>query len=183
MYEFIYQQSLKRAKHKVWIFSDLQQAEPKNAEECLNISMADYYLLGAPADMIWFLGDCVEGGNRPQLEEMCEMQERAFVKTGIPLCFVAGNHDLDYMRYGDGKEQEVYIPFYEMAKKHKDWFMASSYSDPYFKVSLGEFKIYFFTDHIAADRSWFTTHGIIHGDEKAYPHIELLHKIKDEIKG
>ena len=59
IYEFIYQESLKRAKHKVWIFSDLQQANPQNAEECLNVSMEDYYLLGAPADMIWFLGDCV----------------------------------------------------------------------------------------------------------------------------
>ncbi len=182
MYDYIYHESLKRAKHKVWIFSDLQQENPRNAKECLNASMEDYYLLGAPADMIWFLGDCVEGSNRPQLEEMCEMQEKAFVKTGIPLCFVAGNHDLDYVRVVSEKEKEIYIPFYEMAKKHKDWYMASNYTDPYFKVALGDFKIYFFTDHIAADRSWFTTHGIIRGDKKAYPHIELLQKIKDEMK-
>ena len=183
MHEYIYRESLKRAKHKVWIFSDLQQADPKDTQECLNISMEDYYLLGAPADMIWFLGDCVEGADVSRLEEMCEMQEKAFVKAGIPLCFVAGNHDLDYMRSGNGKEKKAYIPFYEMAKKHKDWYMASSYEDPYFKVPLGDFKIYFFTDHIAADRSWFTSHGLIHGDEQQYPHIELLQKIKDEMEG
>ena len=181
MYDLIYNESLKRAKHKVWIFSDLQQANPQLAKECLEVSMADYYLLGAPADMIWFLGDCVEGDNVAQLTDMCDMLERAFVATGIPLCFVAGNHDLDYMRNSPEKKEKVFIPFYEMAKKHKDWHMASSCSDPYYKVSLGDFKIYFFTDHISSDQSWYTASGCVHRDVAAYPHFERLQKLKDEI--
>lgn len=180
MYNFIYKESLKRAKHKVWIFSDLQQSDPKNAKECLEVSMEDYYSLGAPADMIWFLGDCVEGADKQHLLEMCEMQEKAFVKTGVPLCVVAGNHDLDYARYGD--ESDVIIPIYEMAKKHSDWYMAASHTEPYFKVPLGNFKIYFFTDHIATDKSWDTTCGEIHGDASAYPHIQTLQKIRKEME-
>lgn len=180
MYDFIYQESLKRAKHKVWIFSDLQQSDPKNAKECLEVSMDDYYCLGAPADMIWFLGDCVEGADKQHLLKMCEIQEKAFMKTGIPLCFVAGNHDLDYARFGN--REDAFIPFYEMAKKHRDWYIASSYTDLYFKVPLGDFKIYFFTDHIATDMSWDTTHGEIHGNVSAYPHIQVLQTIKQEME-
>jgi len=182
MYESIYQESQKRAKHKVWIFSDLQQEDPEKARECLSVSMEDYALMGAPADMIWFLGDCVEGDNKAHLEAMCEMQEKAFVQTGLPVCFVAGNHDLDYARSAASKEREVYIPFYEMAKKHKDWYTASSYTEPYFKVPLGDFKIYFFPDHIAEDRSWYTLQGTIHGDESRYPHMERLQSLKTEMQ-
>lgn len=180
IYNFIYQESLKRAKHKIWIFSDLQQSNPENAKECLDVSMKDYYFLGAPADMIWFLGDCVEGCNKEHLLAMCEMQEKVFMETGIPLCYTAGNHDLDYARCGNSGD--VFIPFYEMAKKHSDWYVASSYTDPYFKVSLGDFKIYFFTDHIDANKLWNTTHGEIHGDANAYPHIQALQKIREEME-
>jgi len=181
MYDFIYNESLKRAKHKIWIFSDLQQANPDNAKECMDVCMADFHSMGKPADMIWYLGDCVQGTRRELLKQICDMQEEAFLKAGIPLCFVAGNHDLDCVRHGDENETEVFIPFYEMAKKHKDWYMADSFEEPYFKVPLGDFMIYFFTDHVASDKSWNVTHGIVHGDESAYPYIEKLKKVKDEI--
>ncbi len=182
MRDIIYRESLKRAKHKVWIFSDLQQSNPAYAKECLDICMEDFDLIDAPADMIWFLGDCVEGGDRERLEKMCDMQENAFVKTALPLCFVAGNHDLDYIRYNGRKKENIFVPFYEMAKKHKNWYTASSYSEPYFKVPVGDFQIYFFTDHIAEDGSWYTSHGIVHGDADAYPHKERMKGIVDEMR-
>ena len=43
MYDYIYHESLKRAKHKVWIFSDLQQENPRNAKECLNDPDSVFY--------------------------------------------------------------------------------------------------------------------------------------------
>lgn len=182
MYEYIYRESVKRAKHKIWIFSDLQQAEPKNAKSCLDICMADYASLGEKSDMIWFLGDCVEGTDIKKLDIMCTYLEDAFNKLDIPVCFVAGNHDLDYERYGEGGGDKIYIPFYEVAKRHPDWHMQKDVDEPYYKVTFGDFKFYFFTDHIAKDKAWNTTHGAIHGDASRYPHMEKLKAIKKEIE-
>lgn len=181
MYDYIYQESLKRAKHKIWIFSDLQQSEPDNAQKCLDVCMEDFGHMDKPADMIWFLGDCVEGTDITKLNKMCTSLEEAFEKVNIPVCFVAGNHDLDYERYGEGGKEGVFVPFYETVKKHQNWHFAKSFDEPYFKVPVGNFKVYFFTDHIAPDKAWSTTHGDIHGDKTKYPHIEKLKKVKDEM--
>ncbi len=183
MYEYIYRESLKRAKHKIWIFSDLQQAEPKNAKKCLDTCMKDYIALGEKSDMIWFLGDCVEGTDRKKLDTMCTYLEDAFEKLNIPVCFVAGNHDLDYERYGEGGKDRIYIPFYETAKRHPGWYKQADVDEPYFKVQLGDFKFYFFTDHIAKDKVWNTTHGVIHGEKRRYSNMDKLRKIKEEIEG
>ncbi len=182
MYDYIYRESLKRAKHKIWIFSDLQQSEPENAQKCLDVCMEDFYTMGNPCDMIWFLGDCVEGTDKNKLDKMCNSLENAFEKLNVPVCFVAGNHDLDYERYGEGGKDKVCIPFYETVKKHPTWHFAKTVEDAYFKVGIGNFKIYFFTDHIAPDKSWNTTHGDIHGEKSKYPHIETLKRVKDEIQ-
>ena len=78
MYDYIYRESLKRAKHKIWIFSDLQQSEPENAQKCLDVCMEDFYHMDKSADMIWFLGDCVEGTDITKLNKMCASLEEAF---------------------------------------------------------------------------------------------------------
>lgn len=182
MYNYIYQESLKRAKHKIWILSDLQQANPDYARECLHISMADYENLGQPADMIWYLGDSVEGNNRDHLLKMCDMQEKAFTKTGLPLCYTLGNHDFDYCRSEEHKAQPVFLPFYEMVKAHEGWHTTSHYTEPCFKVPVGDFMVYFFSDHIAEDKSWVVTHGKVHGDAARYPHKETFQKIRREME-
>lgn len=166
MYEAIYQESLKRAKHKVWVLSDLQQSDPALARECMDVCMADFAALGRPADMIWYLGDAVEGSNRTHLDDMCRMQEEAFGRTGLPLCYTPGNHDFDYVR----NTGEYYLPFYETVKAHKGWHTSETLQDTYFRVECGPFAVYFFTDHTAADFAWHTTHGVIHGNKEAYPH-------------
>ncbi|MBQ8637557.1 MAG: metallophosphoesterase [Lachnospiraceae bacterium] len=181
MYDYIYQESLKRAKHKVWILSDLQQRNPVYTRECLEISMEDYYLLGAPADMIWYLGDAVEGDDRNHLLEMCALQEKAFDGTGLPLCYTIGNHDFDYSASAAHRDEPVFIPFYEMVKAHPGWHAAADYTQPFFQVQLGDFSIYFFGDHIAPDKSWRTSHGQIHGDLARYPHGDIYDQIREEI--
>ena len=182
MYDYIYEESLKRAKHKIWILSDLQQGNPDNAKECLDISMSDYEQMGSPADMIWYLGDSVEGRTLSHLEKMCIMQEEAFAKTGLPLCYTTGNHDFDYMKHESQKGEKPRIPFYETVKNHEGWHTAASYTDPYYKLPLGEFMVYFFCDHVAEDKAWWTTHGMIHGNEDAYPYNDLFDKIREEIR-
>ena len=181
MYDYIYEESLKRAKHKIWIMSDLQQGNPDNAKECMDISMADFEQLGSPADMIWYLGDSVEGKTFDHLVKMCAMQEEAFSKTGLPLCYALGNHDLDYMKAESQIGKAPCIPFYEMVKNHKGWYTTASYTDPYFKLPLGDFTVYFFSDHVAEDKEWWTTHGVIHGNKEAYPYHDMFEKIREEM--
>lgn len=182
MYTHIYNESLKRAKHKIWIFSDLQQANPAHAKECLDISMEDFYLMGAPADMIWYLGDSVEGIDKAQLLELSAMQEKAFGGTGLPLCFAMGNHDLDYVRKSPNQDGPVFMAFYETVKRHEGWYTTANYTDPYFKVPLGDFMIYFFSDHVAEDKSWYTSHGKVYDVTDKYPHISTFQKLREEMK-
>lgn len=170
MYSAIYQQSLQRAKHKVWILSDLQQSDPALAQECLDVCMADYETLGDAADMIWYLGDAVEGSNKEHLLSMCRMQEEAFAKTGLPLCYTPGNHDFDYACNHRG--EAPFVPFHETVNNRSGWHTTKTLGDRYFKVPLGNFTVYFLCDHIAPDTSWHTTHGVVHGNKDAYPYTD-----------
>lgn len=176
MLDYIYEESLRRAKHKIWIFSDLQQRYPDKARECMEINMRDFEKLGRPADMMWYLGDAVESADVDNLNEMCLMQEKEFVATGLPLCYAAGNHDFDYMRTGGDRNL-----FYDTVKRHPDWYCVKDLSYPYYKIKLGNYTVYFLSDHTAPDFSWNTSHGQIHGDAEAYPHYELLLRLKDEM--
>lgn len=177
MYDYIYEESLRRAKHKIWLFSDLQQGDPVKAHECMEINMRDFNALGCPADMMWYLGDTVQGTNVEHLEEMCDMHEKAFVSTGLPLCYVAGNHDFDYIKNGGGDRNF----FHDMVKKHPDWYCAEDIYTPYYKIKLGNYTVYFICDHVAPDFSWYSSHGMIHGKAEDYPFYPLLDKLKDEI--
>ena len=98
MFDELYQESLARAEHKVWILSDLQQGLPENTRRCLTAGISDFELLGRPAEQIWYLGDAVEGGEADRLIAMCRLQEEAFASLRIPLCYATGNHDYDYSR-------------------------------------------------------------------------------------
>ncbi len=180
MFNYVYQESLKRAKHKIWIISDLQQSNPEYAKECLDISMKDYKQMGSPADMIWYLGDSIEGSNLEHLQKMTQMQEQAFEATDLPLCYVIGNHDFDYTRNIKNVPFPT-IPFFEMVKAHEGWHTSTSYTEPYFKVPLGNFMVYFFSDHIAEDMSWLVSHGGVHGATEQYPYMGLYAQIREEI--
>ncbi|MBR6405501.1 MAG: metallophosphoesterase, partial [Lachnospiraceae bacterium] len=105
------------ARHTIWVFSDLQQAKFENAKRCLDLCMEDYIGLGAPAEMLWYLGDSTEGADYHELLRMTKLQEDAFGSLGVPLAYASGNHDYDYAdlcrRQG---RSDFSMPFYEMVQ-------------------------------------------------------------------
>ena len=182
MYDHIYEHSCKMAKHKIWILSDLQQRDPSKAKECLDISMRDFEKMKSPADMIWYLGDAVEGDDLDDLIAMSKMQEAAFEKTNLPLCYVMGNHELDYSMSDKNKEKTPTMPFYEIVKKHKHWHTTENFEDWYYRVEVGDFAVYFMSDHIASDLSWAQRHGRVFGDETAYPYDSKIKDLRTQLQ-
>ena len=85
MFDDLYQHSLSRAEHKVWILSDLQQSLPENTRRCLAAGISDFEQLGRPAEQIWYLGDAVEGADADRLTAMCRLQEEAFASLDAVL--------------------------------------------------------------------------------------------------
>ncbi|MBR3644462.1 MAG: metallophosphoesterase, partial [Parasporobacterium sp.] len=171
MYNTLYEFARQKAKHTIWVFSDLQQAKFENTKRCLEICMEDYELLGKPADMIWYLGDSTEGSRLDELYRMTELQEKAFSSLDIPLCYTTGNHDYDYPEYCRRNNiSDISMPFYEMVQHHPGWYTTSSCEETWFKVPVGDYMAYFFCDHIARDNSWCSTHNRIRYGGSAYPY-------------
>ena len=171
IYDEIYELGKKRAKHTIWVFSDLQQAKYENAERCLSICMEDYLKLGSPAEMIWYLGDSTESANLPELFRMTKLQEDAFGSLKIPLAYATGNHDYDYAEYCHRNGSADYrMPFYDMVQNHEGWLTTKDCEDSWFKFELGDFMVYFFCDHIAHDNSWCSTHNRIRWGAENYPY-------------
>jgi hypothetical protein len=170
MIERSYEISRERAKHAVWIISDLQQRDPEKAKRCLDLSMADFEGLGSPAQAVWYLGDAVESDNLEYLELMSAMQAEAFRKTGLPLCYATGNHDYDYAR--SHPEKAPAIPFYETVQREPGWFTTQDCEDFWFSWKLGEYSVFFLCDHIARDNSWRVTHGKVQAGEDRYPYVQ-----------
>lgn len=177
MIELSYEISRERARHEVWIISDLQQRDPEKAKRCLDLSMADFDALGRPAEAVWYLGDAVESDNLEYLELMAGMQADSFRRLGIPLCYATGNHDYDYARSRPGEPPA--IPFYEAVRNEPGWFTAPSCEDFWFSWKLGEYTVFFLCDHIARDGSWRVTHGKVQSCEDRYPYSR---KDMDELR-
>ena len=171
IYDELYAVGKKKARHVIWVFSDLQQALYENAEKCLNICMEDYELLEEPAEMIWYLGDSTEGADLHELYRMVDLQENAFSKLRIPLYYATGNHDYDYsaMCRRQGRN-EVRMPFYEMVQQHEGWITTKDMEETWFKVPVGNYMVYFFCDHIAHDNSWCSTHNRLRYGKEVYPY-------------
>ena len=171
IYDELYAMCRSRAKHTIWVFSDLQQARYEDAKRCLDICMEDYHMLGCPAGMIWYLGDSTEGADLSALEQMTALQEDAFGSLGIPLCYATGNHDYDYAEYcRNNRLPGVKMPFYEMVRRHAGWHTAANPEETWFKVPVGNYTVYFFCDHIAPDNSWCSTHNRVRYGEDRYPY-------------
>lgn len=171
IYDELYEAGKKKAKHTVWVFSDLQQARYENAAKCLQIAMDDIDRLDRPAEQIWYLGDSTESANLPELQRMTELQEKAFEKLGIPVCYATGNHDYDYAErcFREGRS-DFRMPFYEMIQRHSDWHTTKNCEDLYFKVELGDYMIYFLCDHVSRENKWCATHNQIRYGAVDYPY-------------
>ncbi len=166
MYDCIYKESLKRAKHKVWLISDTQQSRPENAQRCMDFSMADIHEMGIPFEQIWYLGDAVQGADLAHLHAMADLQEKALGDLNVPLYYVPGNHDYDYANAH--KEVPLVIPFWEMVRDHPGWHTTAHCDDFWFHTMLGDHSVYFFADHIAQDGSWLVTHNRIRYGHSPY---------------
>lgn len=170
MYNQLYEFMKKKAKHTVWVFSDLQQSLFENTKKCLDICMEDYRMLGCPAEAIWYLGDSTEGTDIKELPRMVKLQEDAFSSLKIPLYYATGNHDYDYSFEAKKTGARVQMPFYEMVQQHPGWYTTKSREDTYFTGNIGSYQVFFFCDHIANDNSWLSTHNQVRYGEEVYPY-------------
>lgn len=172
-------------KHRIWIFSDLQQSLPERATYCMTRAVADFVELQLPVEHIVYLGDAVEGYRPEFLADMIDMQMSELSKVDAPVYYCVGNHDFDYFRYHHEHEKtldHMEIPFREAALKHPQWHTAANLEDMYFTVDCGDFMLFILTDHAAKDGSWFTTHGEVRGDASAYPYTEAdYHALRSKI--
>lgn len=160
----------KNVKHRVWVFSDLQQAVPENARYCLTTAVEDFVELEMPCERIWYLGDAVEGIDIKLLEEMSVMQMEVLGKLGIPVRYVLGNHDFDYWRNARPCSGRVELPFLDTAAKCPGWQSIESVDSWYFLEDMGDYAAVFFSDHADAAGRWFTSHGQVHGATDRYPY-------------
>ncbi|MBQ3126319.1 MAG: metallophosphoesterase [Clostridia bacterium] len=157
-------------KHRVWLFSDLQQSDPANARSCMETALSDFTALGWQAEQIWYLGDSVQGKDMAHLRAMAEMQEEGFGSLGIPLCYVTGNHDYDWSNAN--RAEKPILPFWEKVCAHDGWRTTEDLEQIYFTHKLGRYTVFFFSDHIARDNRWLVTHGSIRYGGEHYPYTE-----------
>lgn len=157
-------------RHRVWLFSDLQQSDPANARSCMETALADFTALGWGAEQIWYLGDSVQGKDMAHLEAMAKMQDEGFGSLGIPLCYVTGNHDYDWSNAN--REQPPRLPFWETVRAHAGWQTTDDLEQLCFTRRLGNYTVFFFSDQIARDNSWLVTHGRIRYGEAHYPYTQ-----------
>ena len=168
LYDELYQVMLPHVRHCVWVVSDLQQSDPVNARQCMETAVADYHVLGDPAERVWYLGDSIESVNLDHLNEMAQMQQKAFLSLRIPFTYVLGNHDFEYIRHC----KEPISPFYDLVRQTPGWHTTEKLTDLYFTERLGDFTVFFLSDHAAPDASWSTANGQIWGDASKYPYTQ-----------
>jgi hypothetical protein len=155
--------------HRAWVVSDLQQSQPAEARRCLTTAVDDFRSLDMPPEQIWYLGDAVEGHNLAHLDEMAAMQVAVFSSFGVPLRYVLGNHDFDFLRHDRGASGRGAI-FREAVLNVATWRTTDSLESFFFVDSIGDYTVLFLSDHAHAQNRWASTHGKVHGDYAAYPH-------------
>ncbi|GAB2571036.1 metallophosphoesterase [Gracilibacillus alcaliphilus] len=171
-----------KVKHRIWLFSDLQQSIPEQAAYCLSTAVDDFKDLQLACDYIWYLGDAVEGSNKDQLQEMIDIQLNLLKPLDIPVRFVLGNHDFDYMWAHRGEAERLPVFFYEAVANTDGWKTIDQLTSFYFTEDIGDYKIVFLSDHGDPFGEWISTHGLIHGNEDKYPFTkEDFLKLRQEI--
>ena len=169
-----------RAKHRVWVVSDLQQARPEKARRCLSIALDDFRALDLPPEQVWYLGDAVEGTSLPQLEEMGRMQVQLLGALNVPLKYVTGNHDFDYARFSP--ERRMIVPFQETVRRTPGWRTTDRLEDFYFIDSIGDHQVVFLSDHASDSPRWVTTHGMVQEGSEYYPYSKRHYEeLRDRI--
>lgn len=62
------------------------------------------------------------------------------------------------------------MPFSERAAEDPQWHLQPAADALSFEADFGKFAVVFLPDHAAPDGSWYTTHGVVHGNKDAYPY-------------
>jgi hypothetical protein len=155
--------------HRVWVISDLQQSVPSEARRCVTAAVEDFRSLGLAVEQIWYLGDAVEGTVLGRLEEMAAMQVEVLGGLGVPVKYVLGNHDFDYLTAERGAGGRTAV-FREAVLTVPGWRTTEAIESFYFFDRIGEFTVLFLSDHADARGRWISTHGKVHGEERLYPY-------------
>lgn len=144
--------------HRFWVFSDLQQSDPVNAERCMHTGVEDFISLGLDIDGACYLGDSTEGRNKAHLEEMADMQVRELARVDAPVFYVMGNHEFDFHRW-NGTPGDLTIPMRERIIREPQWHTTESPLDWTFTSDLGDLVLFFLSDRCdPKDPTWVTTH-------------------------
>jgi len=167
--------------HRIWVISDLQQSIPAEARRCLTTALEDFRSLDLPIEQIWYLGDAVEGAQLNHLEEMADMQAQTLSQFNVPLKYVLGNHDFDYLRKTASPAAQSAV-FRNTVSHILTWRTTESIQSFYFFDKIGDFTIVFFSDHADPQGRWVSTHGLIHGDQTLYPYDAAAYQaVRDQI--
>lgn len=158
-------------RHRVWIFSDLQQSLPEKSHYCLRTAVDDFKSLNLKCEQIWYLGDAVEGSNLQNVETMASMQMELLQSLQTPVRYVLGNHDLDLFRSRKCGAESAF-PLYSKVRQVAGWKTIPDLSSYCFIDELGEYMIVFLSDHCDVSGEWASTHGTVHGDPSKYPYGE-----------
>ena len=151
----------REALRRFWLFSDLQQSDPRQAERCMYVGVDDFLSLDLPIDAVCYLGDSTEGSRLAHLEEMAEMQVQALSRVDAPIYYALGNHEFDYHRNIDGPGK-LTIPMRDRALREKQWHLAPDISDWSFSADFGDMALVLLTDHADPAGRWCTTHSYHH---------------------
>ncbi len=151
---------------RVWVMSDLQTANAREAERCLGTAIDDFGDSLDEMDQVWYLGDAVSGTDIERNRAVAERTIELLEPFSIPGRYVMGNHDIDPPRKADVRD----MPFYDLASEHPDWRTTESAAEFSFTDTVGGHRVLFLSDHVAPDLSWSVTHGRIRGNEAAYPY-------------
>lgn len=166
----LYKWSEERARERIWVFSDLQQSLPELAEDCLSRALADMEAFLPEITRMWYLGDAMEGRDADRTAAMAAMQVEKLGRTGLPLRFVMGNHDLDATSQRPAGTPPV-LPTYEAFRKVPGWRTTERFTDFYFTETMGEVLVVFLSDHVAPDNAWIATqHGVRGEAPGSHPH-------------
>jgi calcineurin-like phosphoesterase family protein len=164
-------------KHRIWLFSDLQQECPDKTHAILKAAIDDFTSYGLPCDMIWYLGDAVAGNNHEQLEASVHVQLELLKALHIPVRFVLGNHDFDYAR----STGHIKSHFFNSVQQTKGWRTIDSLQHFYFFDEIGDYRLLFLSDHIDEQGKWISTHGNI-PSETEYPyHKEIYSQLREKL--
>lgn len=171
----------KHVKKRIWIFSDLQLRKPEQIRNILETAIDDYRQLGLDCDQIWYLGDALIGADERELKQAAQVQTELLRSLNVPVRFVLGNHDIDYIRLQEGGQKHIASFFHEAVKRVPGWRTTDTIETPYFTEDVGDFKVFFLSDHADLAGDWYTNGRII-GSEEKYPYQEsFMSRLKEEM--